>query len=221
MVQIEKRAKIQQQLSELQLKSIKNQIDPHFTFNTINAINSLIYKEDRDTAYHLTSKFSNLIRSSLENSDKITTTLKEEIEFITNWLDLQRFRFSNRFDYEIDIAEGVDTAMQVPRNILQTYVENAVKHGLKHQEKDGSLKINILQINKYLQISITDNGIGRKAAREKSGFSTGKGLGIMEQIFKLYEKLYNISITQEIIDLYNDNGNPSGTQVVVKVPLPS
>jgi sensor histidine kinase YesM len=180
-------------------------------------VNSLILKEKKEEAYDFSSKFSKLIRITLENSDKINTTLSQELEFVRNYLDLERFRCNDCFDYSINIKGVPDQEIKVPRSIIQTYTENAVKHGVRHLEKHGVIDIQIAY-DDILKITITDNGIGRKAASERGKSSTGKGLHIMEQIFGLYMQLFKIQITQEILDLFDDEGKPAGTKVVLEIP---
>ncbi|MCB0806075.1 MAG: histidine kinase, partial [Bacteroidales bacterium] len=139
-IQSQRKIAIEKQISELQLKTIKNQMDPHFTFNAINTVGSLIYQEDRDKAYRYFTKFSRLVRSTLNASDKITRSLIEELEFVENYLSLEKIRYQKRFDYKIDTEKEINSEIQVPKMIIQIYAENAVKHGLKHKPKDGLLK---------------------------------------------------------------------------------
>ena len=218
-VQLQKRYAIEKEISELQLKTIKNQIDPHFTFNAINAVSSVIYKEDKQTAYNIFTKFSNLIRSMLLSSDKISRTLEQELDFVKNYLELEKFRFKDKFDYSVNVGDNVNLDVHVPKMIIQTFVENAIKHGLQFKEKEGLLFININTEQNNLKIIIEDNGIGRQKAKEMSKHSTGKGLGIIDQILDLYKKLNNIEIQYKIIDNYDKNNQPSGTRVVIEVPL--
>jgi len=210
----------EKQISELQLKTIRSQMNPHFTFNALNSISSVIYKEDKEKAYRYFTKFSKLVRSSLEVSDKITRTLDEEIDFTKNYLDLEKIRFrDHQFEYSIDIHDDVNMELVIPKMIIHNYAENAVKHGLKHKEDNRKLKIKIFSQNHLLNILIEDNGVGRQQAKVLNEFSTGKGLQIMNNIYDLYFKLYKIRIEQKIEDLSDDSGNAKGTRVVLKIPI--
>ncbi|MCB2222332.1 MAG: histidine kinase [Bacteroidetes bacterium] len=208
----------ERQISELQLKTIRSQMDPHFTFNALNTISSVIYKENKEKAYRYFTKFAKLVRSSLEVSDKISRSLHEEVEFTLNYLDLEKIRFQKDFSYDLTIDPAVDQEILVPKMIIQNYVENAVKHGLKHKNNNRQLKISILDQTHTLKIIIEDNGVGRKVASEKDQFSTGKGLEIMQNIYDLYFRLYHKKILQTIEDLYSPDGKPAGTRVVLKIP---
>lgn len=130
-------------VNELVLLTIKNQVEPHFIFNVINSISSMIYEEDRKKAYQFLIDFSNLIRTSLTNALKIEIKLADELEFVERYLDLERIRYKNSFDYEIEIAPDVDTYEAIPRMVIHTFAENAVKHGLAGKKENGQLFIKV------------------------------------------------------------------------------
>jgi len=209
--------RIERERIELQLKTIKNQIDPHFAFNAMNMIGSLVYKGDPDTVYDYFTRFAILIRSTLQDSEKIARTLNEELEFVRNYIEIQKARFKGKFDFTLKIDEETDLETEVPKMIIQTFAENAIKHGLMHKKRGGRLFINIQQKNSQLTISVEDNGIGRKKATLLSKGSTGKGMQIIDQIFTLYNKLFNYEINQQIVDLNDENGNAAGTRVVITI----
>jgi len=204
---------------ELQLKTIKNQIDPHFAFNAINMIGSLVYKNDPDTVYDYFSRFAKLIRSTLQDSAKIARPLEEELDFVNNYVEIQRTRFKGKFDYTINIKESIDLGINVPKMIIQTYVENAIKHGLMHKKDKGHLILDIYQENRVMKIKIEDDGIGRKKAAEYSKSGTRKGMQIVKQIFSMYNELNNHQIHQEIVDLYDNRNNANGTRVILTIEL--
>ncbi|MEZ5196857.1 MAG: hypothetical protein R2764_10760 [Bacteroidales bacterium] len=115
--------------------------------------------------------------------------------------------------------DQTDLKIEVPKMILQSHAENAIKHGLMHRKEGGLLNIKIHPNGQRLNIEIEDNGIGRKKAAEVSKGSTGKGMQIIQQIFTLYNKLFGYVIEQEIIDLTDSNGNASGTKVILTIDL--
>ncbi|MCD4697880.1 MAG: histidine kinase [Bacteroidales bacterium] len=210
-------ARAEREKIELQLKTIKNQIDPHFAFNAINMIGSLVYKNDPDTVYDYFSRFAHLIRSTLRDSEKISRTLSEELEFVKNYIEIQKTRFKNKFDFELFISENTNLETEVPKMIIQTYVENAIKHGLMNKKSKGTISISIRQEGERLMISVKDDGIGRKKAAEFNKDSTKKGMAIIRQIFDLYRKIFRYQIKQEIIDLHDGNGKPIGTEVKLTI----
>ena len=216
---IEQKYAHERELAKLQIQTIKNQTDPHFIFNALNAISSAIYREDKDTAYDFLNDFSALIRATIINSDKIQISLADEIEFIGNYLRLEKLRFKEKFDYKISIEKHVDKNINVPRMVLQTYIENAIKHGIMHADHKCLLEIALKNKNNHLEICIEDNGVGRDKAKEYAGFSTGKGLQIMNRIYELYDKLHHVKITQTIEDKKDKDGKALGTRVRIKIPL--
>lgn len=214
-----RKAKKEKEFIELQLKTIKSQIDPHFAFNAINTIASFIYSEKPDVTYDYFTRFARMIRNILEDNDKISRLLSEEVEFVKNYLDLQKMRFKEKFEYEINIDDNVPPGTTVPKMIIQTYAENAVKHGLMHRKSGGLLSINVRQTNSQLLVTIEDNGVGREKASQLNSDSTHRGLKIMEQIIELYGKLYHTSINQKIEDLADEGGNSMGTRVILTILL--
>ena len=202
----------------LQLQGIKSQLDPHFTFNTLNSIASLIYIEDRQTAYDYMIKFTELLRGTINDAERVYRSLGEELEFVTTYLDLEKLRFGEKFNYEIIVGEGVSKREQVPKLVLQTFAENATKHGIMSNAQGGLLKILVHKEKDYLKLIIEDNGIGREAATGHST-STGKGLKLTREFYDILNQINKKPIKHFIFDLHNEAGDPSGTRVEVWVPV--
>ncbi len=218
-LQIEKKIKAEKKIAELQMKSIKNQIDTHFTLNILNSIGSLFAKQEVEKANYVFGKYSKLLRTTILGSDNILTTLQSEIEYVENYLAIEKFRMQDRFNYKIEIENGVNQKIKIPKTLIHTFVENAIKHGLRHLEKKGQLTISINSNNGSYNISVKDNGIGRRKAKEIAAFSTGKGLGILNQILELYYNLEKVQISYKIIDLFYNNDEPLGTKVLITIPI--
>ena len=216
--QLKAKENLNNRLLTLQLQGIKAQLDPHFTFNTLNSIASLIYLEDRHAAYDYMRKFTQLLRSMLNDAEKIYRNLGEEIEFVTTYLELEKLRFGEKFTYEIEIGEGVSKLEQVPKLVLQTFTENAVKHGVMPSLSVGLIKISVIREKDYLRITIEDNGVGREKSSGQSE-STGKGLKLTSEFYEILNRLNKKPIKHMITDLYEDSGNAAGTRVEVWVPL--
>lgn len=232
-IQLEKQFRTEKKITELQLKIVRNQMDPHFTMNAINAVVDAINKEEKEQARDNLLHFSQMYRSLVLSADKIKRTLREEIEFTENYLALERFRFGNRFSYKIEVCPGVDLNWEVPKMVIQSPVENAVKHGLAKKDvrcetKDerrgmldagGEILIQARKEDRNLILEIADNGIGRAASGAADKTSTGKGMEIMEQFFELYHKITGIRVQSTVTDLTDKAGQPSGTMVLVTIPL--
>lgn len=209
---------IQRQISELQVKSIQNQLDPHFTFNMFASFGNLINEKDTERANYIFDNYARLLKAQIINSEKIQISLREELDFVKSYLELMKFRYNNRFAFFIDIEKNLDVQVLIPKMIVHIFVENAVKHGLKHLNAGGTLNISAWKSNGSICIDIADNGIGRAKAKETGSHSTGKGMEILNKIIDYYYQLNNIKITYHITDLFHDN-TPAGTGVKIQIPL--
>lgn len=218
LIQIQKQKRVRNEIFNLQLKNIKGQLDPHFTFNVFNTMASIVKKES-EAAYTPFIKFTQLIRSTLTSSDKITRSIEEEIQYIESYLSLENLRFKNKFEYNIVIDKDVDLQTNIPKMFLQTYVENAIKHGIRYKETKGKILISISKTKDYHEFVVADDGIGRTKAKELSADSTGFGLKIMENYFKLFNEYNRSKIKHEIIDLFDDNNHAVGTKIRILLPL--
>ncbi|MCD4698290.1 MAG: histidine kinase [Bacteroidales bacterium] len=208
-----------QKMKELQFQVTMNQLEPHFILNSLNSIGTSILEEDKKQAYSGFSKFTNLIRSVLSDQDSMVITLKEGLELTEDYLKVQNIRHKDKFDYFISYDEDIDLETLIPKMTIRNFVENALKHGILPDTKKGELMIKVFKNNKGLQISIKDNGIGRQKARELKTTGTGKGLGMMDELFKWFAKTYKVNITYRIFDLKDPNGNLAGTEVRINLPL--
>ena len=217
-LQVVQKESLNRRLVTLQLQGIKSQLDPHFTFNTLNSIASLIYLEDRELAYDYMNKFTQLLRGLINDAERIYRSLGEELEFVTTYLELEKLRYGEKFSYEILIGSGVSQLEQVPKLVLHTFAENAIKHGIMSRAEGGILKIGA-ELNKgYLVLSIEDNGIGREKAEGQST-STGKGLRLTGEFYDILNQINKRPIKHYIIDLHNENGESAGTRAEVWVPV--
>ncbi|MBE0668199.1 MAG: histidine kinase, partial [Bacteroidales bacterium] len=134
-------ARIQAESYKMQLNSIIKQFDPHFTFNAVTSVGALIMKGEKQKAYNYFIKLSNLLRSVLTDSAVLLKPLSDELNFATRYCELQKLRFGNRFDFEIEVDNLVDRKTQISKMIIQSFVENAVKHGLENKQGAGKVKI--------------------------------------------------------------------------------
>ena len=197
---------------------MRNQLDPHFALNILNAIQSLFYQKDFDKAKLLLSRYGKLNRAALQNAEKIAINLEDELDFVENFLALEKFRFEERFDYFIKVDKSLEVEeIQIPRMLIHTFAENAIKHGLFPKGEGGVLKINIHKKENRLLISIEDNGIGRAKSQELKTTNNGKGLNIIQEIVKLYNKLQKTEISVQTIDLFEEN-KALGTRVEISIP---
>lgn len=143
--------------------------------------------------------------------------MHDEIDFVKDYLELQKLRYRNKLNYEIKIGEEIPSSLKIPKMLIQSHVENAIKHGLKSRDGAGTIKIQISKTRENYIVSISDDGIGRKAASKLGTDGTGKGLETMEKYYALFKSLTGKTISHEVKDLTDDNGESTGTEVIVKI----
>ena len=217
------KAGFNRRIAELESKALRAQMNPHFLFNSLNSMKSLISQGENAKATQYITRFSKLIRQVLANSEKQLVRLQEELEALRLYLDIEQLRFQN-FEYSINVHEGVDTDfVEVPPLILQPYVENAIWHGLMHKTSGSkSLAINVEHTNDFLILTIEDNGIGRdKAAKLKMRGSArhgGMGMRLTGDRLSLLQHTYGLNASVEVKDLRNPQNEATGTRVIVRIP---
>jgi hypothetical protein len=212
-------AQVQAESYKMQLNSVIKQFDPHFTFNAVTSVGSLIMKGEKEKAYNYFIKLSNLLRSVLTDSSVLLKPLSDEIDFVARYCELQKLRFGERFSFEIKTDADVDRTTQVPKMIIQSFVENSVKHGLENKNGEGRVNIYISRLKNGLGILIRDNGIGRKASSELQTAGGGLGLKNIRNLIDTLNRGNSTKITFNITDLYDEN-TPSGTEVSIFIPQP-
>jgi len=217
-------AEFQRQLAEAEIKALRAQMNPHFIFNCLNSINSLVIEQKHEIASDYLIKFSKLIRLILDNSRCEKISIEKELETLKLYLVLESARFDNKFSCIIHISEDVDVDLiMIPPMLLQPFVENAIWHGLMQKETEGIITLEIRREHEdFLGISITDDGIGReKAAELKSKTLTHKphGLKVTTQRIEMMNKMNSTGAHVEIIDLHDAHGNSSGTKVKLVIPI--
>ncbi|WP_343702405.1 histidine kinase [Chitinophaga sp.] len=212
---------LQQRAAELEMKSLRAQMNPHFIFNCLSSINHFILNEESDKASEYLTRFSRLIRTVLVNAGKTTVTLEEELAMLRLYLNMEQLRFKEAFDYSIEFEPGVEPSMIfVPSFILQPFCENAIWHGLLHKDGKGRLSIHFSMKNDVLVCTIKDNGIGReRAAAYKSApvekvASFGNRLSA-ERLALFNDDLSGASFVTE--DIRNSEGEVAGTSVILKI----
>lgn len=205
---------------ELEKRMLRAQINPHFLFNALSSIQHFITDNDKVSALRYLSKFSKLLRQTLEQSCNTTVLLKDEINFLRNYLELEALRFDQAFTFNVDVAPDLDVYnTEIPILLVQPYVENAILHGLAHHKTGGHLSITFVQKNDYTVCTIRDNGIGRRAseALKKVLDRPSRGMAITERRVALLSE--DAPIPVQITDLYDEtSGEAAGTEVVVHMP---
>ena len=222
-VRREEQSKMQLKLEmiELEAKALRSQMNPHFIFNCINSIKSLIQKKEEEKAINYLTAFSKLLRTVLQNSDKGEITFYDEIETCRLYSELESMRFGNKFDYSFIVDGTIDLkSLLVPALIIQPFIENAIWHGIMPKENGGTVRVIVEKKDESVLCIIDDNGIGRELSNQnkfKTGASThvSKGVKLTQSRLDLDNLLNERKASVEIIDKKDNRGNSAGTKIVV------
>jgi hypothetical protein len=217
-LQLRKKIELENRLNALQLKTIKSQMDPHFMFNILNSISTMVLKDNKQEAHGYIIKFSSLIRSLLTNSEKISIPLKDELKFVENYLSLEKLRFKEKLSYHFQIDEDVNLNISMPRMILQLFVENSVKHAFNQAGNQNHLEIKISDTKTHVTITIQDYSEGNQTTSNAPGF--GKGTKIVNEMIELFNKNSASRVSYSYLEQdksESDVNYHSGTTVVVKI----
>ena len=215
-----------QKATESRLQSLRLQMNPHFLFNALNSIQQMILANEEMVATRYLSRFSKLLRSILIHSDKESISLKEELDILKLYVELESVRFKDSFTYTIDCDEDIDVdELKIPTLLIQPFVENAIWHGLMHKEGQRHLSITFTDMEDHVQCVIEDNGIGRQKAREMKITSgqdkkhTSKGIEVSMERLHAMNKNGGATGSLEIIDMVDAQGTALGTRVEINLPI--
>jgi tetratricopeptide (TPR) repeat protein len=210
---------------EMEMQSLRAQMNPHFIFNCLNSINRFIMKNESQAASDYLTQFSRLIRLVLNNSKKSWIPLEDEVDMLRLYLDMEKLRFKDAFNYLLVFEEDLDSsAVSIPPLLLQPFVENAVWHGLMHKKGNGLVTISFKVEKNILYCTIVDNGVGRAAAAAAGSKSSQnhKSLGIRitrERLALINGNAEDEKVAFAIEDLFDNNGDAAGTKVSLKIKL--
>jgi len=215
----------EQQLAQIQMSALRSQMNPHFIFNCLNSIQLYTTTNNPEKASDYLNRFSQLIRMVLENSRSERITLDSELKALELYIQMETMRFKDKLKVRIEVASDLDTGLiEIPPLLLQPYVENAIWHGLMHKPEGGTLHVKLgMHQPDCLLITITDDGIGRAMSAELKSKSANEhksfGMKVTGERINLINQLYKTKTKVEIHDLMDPDGNPAGTEVVLKIPV--
>jgi two-component system LytT family sensor kinase len=201
-------ARLNEQLSKAQLDALRRQIEPHFLFNTLNAVTGLVREGRNETAVSMIAELSDFMRRVLNDSSRQEVPLGEEMEFAQRYLEIQKVRFAERLQLSVDVPDELLLA-QVPTLILQPIVENAVKHGIAKRAQGGKIHIAAFRSNGALTVSVYNDGPGLPASSE----TLQPGIGIANMRTRLH------SLYGDAFALHLENRESGGVEVSVSVPF--
>ncbi len=220
--QLNARLALETALADSERKALRLQMNPHFVFNALDAISGFIFKNEPKEAVKYLTSFAKLMRLTLESSRQTTVPLQNELQLLKNYIALEQLRFGHSFEYAFEVDDDVDPyEVNIPPMLLQPFVENAILHGLRHKkEGEGMLIISFTLNQDKLLCMIRDNGVGREKSRElnakrgKSSLATS----ITEERIALLSKSLGQPVSFEIVDLKDEAGTATGTEVRITFP---
>ncbi|GAB2683211.1 histidine kinase [Aliiglaciecola sp. 3_MG-2023] len=192
------------------LKMLRYQLNPHFLFNTLNAISTLILVKDNKRAEAMVSRLSDFLRYSLDKDPIKKISLKHEIQALELYLEIEKVRFDERLDVEWDIEDDCNDAL-VPSLILQPIIENAIKYAISKMEKGGKIKVVAKSFGRDLMLEVSDNGPGANIENGQLNRSNGVGLpNIQERLSSLYSNNFSYVVS---------HNQPTGIKVSIRIPF--
>jgi two-component system LytT family sensor kinase len=201
-------ARLNEQLSKAQLNALRRQIEPHFLFNTLNAIAGLVREKRNDAAVDMIAKLSDFLRQVVEDSNRQQVPLEEELGFAQRYLEIQKVRFAERLQWNIDVPKELLPA-QVPSLLLQPMVENGVKHGIAKRVEGGTIRIAAARFNGILKLSVYNDGPSLAANWETNHSGTGMA-NVRTRLQSLYGDEFELSMM---------NREQGGVEVSVLLPF--
>ena len=221
------KSEFEKQLANVEMNALRAQMNPHFLFNCLNSIDSYIIKSETKKASEYLNKFARLIRLILQNSRSNYVNLKDEVEALDLYMNMESLRFRNKFDYEITIDDELDVeSIDVPPMLIQPYIENAIWHGLMHKRDGdkGKVELKLNRQNGSLKCIVEDNGIGREKAmeiraRKNTRRKKSMGMRITHDRIQMINKMFDSKTSVEIIDLKDNKGLAVGTRVELFIPI--
>lgn len=214
---------LRERIAASEMKALRSQMNPHFLYNSLNAIRLFILQHDSDNADRYLVKFSRLMRLILENSRLEWVTLTSELDQLRLYLELEQLRFNNAFDFSINIDPAIgQESVSIPPMIIQPYVENSILHGMAHKKGRGQIAIRITPVGEGLECRVEDDGVGRKKAAElKSKTSSSHksmGLQVTQERLNLISQRDGKMAQITVIDTVDAMHQPTGTTVVIPLP---
>ncbi|MGD9978459.1 MAG: sensor histidine kinase [Bacteroidales bacterium] len=217
--------KIRSRNLQVEQQLLLSQMNPHFVFNSLTAIQSYIFRNEAHLASKYLASFAKLIRLILENSRAELNSLEREINTLKHYLELQALRFDGRFEYKITVDENIHAdSVKIPPMLAQPFIENAIEHGLLHLSEKGILIIRFLMDEEeYLTIEVEDNGIGIEKSKQLQAGTGSNHHSLATQItmerLKKIKRSKGINIELNIADLGRHNAKNHGTMVKFKIPI--
>ncbi len=212
----EERERLKSELSRMQLGSLLKELDPHFLFNVMTSVGSMVMKNNKEIAYNYLAKLARLLRGILQGPG-MNQTLMDELNLVRDYCELQKLRYGDRFNFIIDVSDDADLSIKFPRMVIQTLIENSIKHGFSATEEGGDIHLSIEHEMDRLKIAVRDNGIGINQAAGMKTNGTQLGLRTIRQLLQLMNR-GNISEASFNIRDLEGTEYGRGTEALIIIP---
>lgn len=208
---------------ELQINAIRLKSIPHFNSNVISGIEYFVMNHSVEEASYYLGLYSKFTNSTLIDIDRPARSVEEEVEYVKNYLQLEKMRYGDKLSYSIHVDKEVPPQTLLPNMLLHTYCQNAIKHGISPKEGPGKVMINIskktIDSQQWIVVRVSDDGIGREAAAALNTDSTKRGLSILMEQITLHNQTNSLPICQHVTDLTDSEGLPVGTCYEMEIPV--
>jgi signal transduction histidine kinase len=220
--QREKRLILEKQLAETEQKALRAQMNPHFIYNVLNSIQQFVLREDTEAALDYLAEFGDLIRRSFENSRRLAIPLSDELRFLGTYLRLEKMRFQEDLDYALHVPDEIDPDKTfVPSLLIQPFVENSIRHGLRHRKGGGRIDVRFRRDGDRLLCRIEDNGVGIDEDVARAAWMAedhrATGMAITRNRLEVFNRMSDRNVGMEVTNLRSEG--ITGTRVVLTIPL--
>ncbi|MEO9806363.1 MAG: tetratricopeptide repeat protein [Reichenbachiella sp.] len=220
MVLRQRTLKSKQAQMELEQRFLRSQLNPHFISNALLAVQNFMLKKQPEEAAIYLSKFSKLMRETLENSRQEFILLEDELQMLTNFMDIHKMRMDDAFDYQIHIGDNIDPETDtIPPMFVQPFVENAIEHGISQAKGKGQINLHFEKEGEYISIVVKDNGGGFEQSRPGAGDHTSLSSTIIQERMDIFNKTLKKKIQLILGNIEGEGGEIQGTKVELKVPF--
>ncbi|MBC7891290.1 MAG: histidine kinase [Sphingobacteriaceae bacterium] len=218
------KSELRERIATSEMQALRAQMNPHFIYNSLNAIRLFVLQNDSDNAEMYLVKFARLMRLILDNSRQEAVALGSEVDQLQLYLELEQLRFDHSFDFSIQTDPSLSReSTLVPPMIIQPFIENAILHGIAHKKAKGHITVTIQPVGQHLECSVDDDGVGRQRARELKSKTVRShqsvGLRVTEDRLQLISQRSGKVARVEVIDKTDEQGAAAGTRVVIELPL--
>jgi len=212
---------INRRLHEMETRTLKAQMNPHFIFNSLNSIKQFVMLHENEKAELYLTKFAKLIRELLESNMNESLSVKEEAEILNGYLDMESLRFDAMFSFTVLVDEAIDASRHIPHLMIQPFVENAIWHGLLTKTGDRTVWIRLEHhTERTMRCIVEDNGVGRKKRqnREETFKKRSLALSLVNQRLELMQKNLGVECSVTVLDMEDSAGESLGTKVIIILP---